>query len=262
MARQLVESLASRGVRAREVPRPVPRAAARSHRAQGVGRGDHRRAADRAAGQGARPRRRARSVDREVEDRQGPSPDRCGHAQGGQADRQREAGDEGHEGHEGAGEEGGPRARARSYPEVSAASFSGHAPVRDLGELGDAFGYEEPARSDRVEHGHATPPARLEHPPRAPAPARSRSSTSMSTMKQTTRSAAESRTGRSWASPTPTGVGAACVDAARASETEPSIPTTACPAHVDRAGHASLTAADLGRQASGRRHRARGTPPR
>ena len=68
-----------RGVRAREVPRPVPRAVARSHHAQGVGRGDHRRAADRGAGEGARPRRRARGVDREVEDREGSSPDRRGH---------------------------------------------------------------------------------------------------------------------------------------------------------------------------------------
>ena len=55
-------------LRAREVPRRVPRAGARPDRAQGRGRGDRRRAGRRAAGQGARPRRRAGSVAREGAD--------------------------------------------------------------------------------------------------------------------------------------------------------------------------------------------------
>ena len=63
-----------------------------------------------AAGEGARPRRRARSVDREVEDREGSSPDRVGVAAPRQVGRDREARHEGdvEAGHEGTGEEGGP----------------------------------------------------------------------------------------------------------------------------------------------------------
>ena len=82
MARQLVESLAVGRVRAREVPRRVPRAGARPDRAQGRGRGDRRRAGGRAAGQGARPRRRARGVAREGAARQGTPPERRGRVVG------------------------------------------------------------------------------------------------------------------------------------------------------------------------------------
>ena len=126
MARQLVESLAADGFEPAEVPRPVPRAAARSHRAQGVGRRDHRRAADRAAREGARSRRRARSVDREVEDREGSPPDRCRHAEGDRGEglgRDREARDEvDREGHQGAGQEGGARQAQRLTDAAQAAT--------------------------------------------------------------------------------------------------------------------------------------------
>ena len=74
MAQQLVESLASEHVRRDEVPRRVPRAAARPDRAQGRGRRDRRRTRSRGAGEGARPRRRARSVARQGGDREGTPP--------------------------------------------------------------------------------------------------------------------------------------------------------------------------------------------
>ena len=105
MARQLVESLASDAFRAREVPRRVSRAGARSHRAQGGGRGDRRRAGRGGAGQGARPRRRAGSVAREGAARQGTPPEHRGRVGGRR--KTLSAGQE-VRGEEGAGQEGRP----------------------------------------------------------------------------------------------------------------------------------------------------------
>ena len=75
MARQLVESLAAKGFEPEKYHDQYREQLLDLIDRKAVGRGHRGRAADRGAGQGARPRRRARSVDRQVEDREGAPPE-------------------------------------------------------------------------------------------------------------------------------------------------------------------------------------------